>query len=119
MADLMVQGLDPESHWRRSLPEGESLILGRNAGDWTVCWDKHISRQHAEVTWYGGRLWVRRLPTALNPIYVAGRPLDDFDAGPGDRFVIGSTLFTVCDEPETLLIGPAQSETLQAGLTLK
>ena len=32
MADLIAQGKDEQQRWRRPLPEGQPLVLGREAG---------------------------------------------------------------------------------------
>ncbi len=98
MADLIAQGEDPQHRWRRSLPEGESVILGRTAGVWAVPWDPHISRRHAELRWSAGRLQVTRLESARNPIYFRGVESDRLSVRPGEHFVIGRTTFTVTDQ---------------------
>src|SRR5947209_3632503 len=86
MADLIAQGLTTHQRWRRTLPEGQPVILGRTAGTWAVPWDEQISRRHAEVTWRSGRLKVRRLPTARNPIFLRGQTTDEFELRPRESF---------------------------------
>ncbi len=98
MADLIAEGAKPQDRWRRNLPEGESLLVGRAAGIWSVPWDDHVSRRHAELCFSGGRLVVERLPTALNPIFVRGIERDRFELEPGDHFVIGKTRFSLTDD---------------------
>jgi adenylate cyclase len=95
MSDLIAQGPRPEDNWRRPLPPGEAVVLGRDAQAWNVPWEPHLSRRHAEVVWKHGRLRVRRLPTAANPIFRAGKAEDSFEIEPPGAFVIGHTLFTV------------------------
>jgi adenylate cyclase len=98
MADLIAQGMQDQQRWRRGLPEGRTLLLGRTAGEWSVPWDEQISRSHAQLTWSGGRLHVRRMPTARNPIFVVGEAIEEADLQPGESFVSGETTFTVTDE---------------------
>ncbi len=98
MADLIAQGEESQQRWRRTLPEGERLVLGRTAGLWAVPWDQHVSRQHAELLWSGGALEVRQLPAVRNPIYVEGKEAGRFTIRPGEHFVIGQTTFTVVDQ---------------------
>jgi adenylate cyclase len=98
VADLIAQGRDPQQRWRRSLPPGTWLVLGRSAGTWAVPWDDHISRKHAEMAWRDGRLSVRQIETARNPIEYKGEELKAFDLRPGEKFAIGHTSFTLVDE---------------------
>lgn len=90
---LIAQGEDVTERWRKPLPSQVRVCLGRMAGVWSVPWDPHISRQHAEIFWDGTGLHVRRLPSARNPIYFQGRENDSFRLGPGECFVIGKTSF--------------------------
>ncbi|HTU23813.1 MAG TPA: adenylate/guanylate cyclase domain-containing protein [Pirellulales bacterium] len=98
MADLIAQGIDPQNRWRRTLPAGRAVVLGRSAGGWSAAWDDRVSRDHAEICWDGSRLRVDRLPSARNPIFVRGQPTSGFDLEPGEHFVIGQTTFTLTDE---------------------
>lgn len=98
MADLIAQGKEAQQRWRRALPEGQTIVLGRAAGVWAVPWDSHISRQHAEATWKDGSLRVVLLPAARNPIYVQGKESSDFRLGPGGHFVIGETTFSLVEQ---------------------
>ncbi len=98
MADLIAEGAKPQDRWRRRLPESQNLLVGRAAGIWSVPWDDHISRRHAELNFHGGRLTVERVPTALNPIFVRGVERDQFTIDPGDHFVIGKTRFSLTDD---------------------
>jgi adenylate cyclase len=98
MADLIAQGMQDQQRWRRTLPEGQTVLLGRTAGEWSVPWDAQISRRHAQLTWAGGRLHVCRVPTANNPIFVVGEAIEEVDLRPGESFVSGETMFTVTDD---------------------
>jgi adenylate cyclase len=97
MPDLIAQGAQPQQRWRRSLPPRQTLVIGRT-GSWAVEWDKQVSRQHAEVCWKHGRLQIRRLDDAVNPIFLRGKATDNFFIKPGEHFVIGGTTFTLADE---------------------
>ena len=101
MPDLIAQGPRPEDTWRRPLPAAGAVALGRDADAWPVPWEPFLSRRHAELTWRNGRLKVRRLPGAANPVYHAGQPDDGFDLAVGGAFVIGKTVFTLADSRPT------------------
>jgi adenylate cyclase len=96
MIELIAQGADSGERWHRPLVEGVTIRLGRapDAG-WSVAWDNQISREHAELTWRGGRLKVRRLEAARNPIFFHGKVETEFTVEPNEFFVIGSTTFFV------------------------
>src|SRR3989339_1580351 len=91
MADLIAQGPEAQQRWRRALPEGQDLTLGRVAGVWAVPWDPHVSRQHAELRYRGARLEVVKHAEARNPIYFQGKDSARFFVRPGEHFVIGQT----------------------------
>src|SRR5262249_26222944 len=117
MADLIAQGITTQNRWRRTLPDSQQVLLGRSAEPWAGPWDAQISRRHAEGWWRGGKLPVRRVPTARNPLFVRGQRADAFELRPGECFVSGETTFTVTDEEaatrlETL--APIQEQTFRA-----
>src|SRR5437660_923687 len=96
MAELIAQGPNLSDTWRRPLPGGQPVVLGRAADTWAVPWEPFVSRRHAQLTWADGRLRVEELPTAHNPIFVRGSPAPRFElTRPGDCFVIGNTAFTL------------------------
>ncbi len=95
MADLIAQGEQSSQRWRRALPEGDPVTLGRVAGNWAVPWDPHISRRHAELVWNGSQLTVTQLGDVRNSLYFRGRPCDVVTLQPGEHFVIGETSFTL------------------------
>ena len=101
MSELIAQGPRPEDNWRRPLTPGEVVVLGRDPEGWNVAWEPYLSRRHAELTWRNGRLKVRRLPAAFNPVFHAGKPEDSFEVAPAGAFVIGHTLFTVASARPT------------------
>ena len=98
MADLIAQGNEPQQRWRRPLPAGEMVVLGRGEGLLAVSWDKKVSRQHAQVCWNQGTLSVHRLPAARNAITVRGQETNHFEIKPGECFQIGETTFTLADD---------------------
>lgn len=98
MPDLIAQGIEPQQRWRRSLPERQTVTLGRLSGTWAVPWDSHVSRRHARLVWSGKKLDVSRLSESRNPIFLRGKEADDFSIEPGEHFVIGQTTFTLADQ---------------------
>src|SRR2546425_792459 len=115
MADLIAQGMTSQQRWRRTLPEGQQVVLGRNPETWgAVPWDDQISRRHAELCWRNGRLQVRRLPTARNPLFVRGQVVDAFELRPGETFVGGATTFTLTDDKVSFLAEAAPPVAEQA-----
>jgi adenylate cyclase len=98
MADLIAQGTNTGTRWRRPLPPDQPFEVGREAPPWSVPWDEFISRRHARLLWRDGCLEVARLPNARNPVYFDGREATEFRVGAGGSFVIGKTTFTVADE---------------------
>jgi adenylate cyclase len=98
VADLIAQGIEPQQRWRRPLPAGELILLGRGEGMLAVPWDKKVSRQHAEVCWHEGVLKIHRLPSARNAITFRGQELNSFEIKPGEHFQIGETIFTLSDD---------------------
>ena len=94
MAELVVSGPEPMQRWRRSIPPGEIVRLGRAPrSGWAVPWDALISREHAELQMVSGQLRVRRLDSARNPIYHQDSESTDFLVTSGESFRIGRTVF--------------------------
>src|SRR6266446_551636 len=95
MPDLVAQGEDTKNNWRKPLPAGRPVTLGRKAGmsEWVADWDPQISRWHATLEWKQQKLWVRRNPDATNQIFYQGNPVDEFSLDVGEQFVIGKTSF--------------------------
>lgn len=98
MAELIAQGELPTHHWRRPLSSDRPFVLGRAAGEWSIPWDRYVSESHAEATWIGDRLRVRRLPAARNPLFFRGDEADSFEVQAGECFAIGETTFTLLAE---------------------
>ena len=119
MPDLIAQGVEPQQRWRRSLPEGQAVLLGRLGGTWAVPWDQHVSRRHARLLWSGKRLEVARLPETRNPIFLRGKEVDQFSIEPGEHFVIGQTSFTLADQRVNITADapqPVQQQSFSANI---
>ena len=117
MSDLIAQGEEPQQRWRRTIPEGETLALGRLAGDWAVPWDQHISRRHVELFFNGCHLHVKCLPDARNPVFYRGKEIKSFQLAYGEHFVIGNTTFTLSDQRVDVTSDsprPAQQQTFSS-----
>ena len=117
MPDLIAQGLEPQQRWRRTLPEGQAVVIGRAGGPWAVPWDLHASRRHARLQWTGDRLEVARLPEARNPVFFYGDEVDTCVLKPGEHFVIGETSFTLADQRANIttdLPEPVQQQSFSA-----
>ncbi len=114
MADLIAQGSEVQHRWRRTLPEGQPVLVGRSSGVWSVPWDRHVSRRHAHVLWDGRQLKVRRLGDAQNPIFFHGQEVPEFTLELDDHFVIGRTTFTLVEQQVDLADEPPQPLQAQA-----
>lgn len=94
MMELIVTGPEPTQQWRRELPPGDVIRLGRAPRNgWAVPWDLLISREHCEVQLNGNQLKVKRLESARNPIYFEEVDTREFVIGAGQGYRIGQTLF--------------------------
>jgi adenylate cyclase len=100
MAYLSVQGIKGEDRWRRPLREGERVVLGRAPNTWQMPWEKFLSHEHIELVWQAGTLKGHKLPGARNPIYLAGRSVEEVELRPGDHFVVGDTIVTVTQDDD-------------------
>lgn len=103
MPDLIAQGSARQERWRKELPDpagGQEIYLGRVKADWAVPWDRAISSRHLRLTpMPEGRLQVRIVEQATNPVYFRGEAAVDFVMVPGEHFVIGATVFTLANRP--------------------
>lgn len=116
MAELIAQRQNSSQVVRTILPEGQPVRLGRRPNveqgvmGFAIAWDQLISRNHADLIYQEGRLDVRRLPQARNPIY-----LDEVEQGfefslsPGQGFRIGSTMFRF-EAPEAISVSKPPPE---------
>jgi adenylate cyclase len=94
---LLAQGPAPADTWRKLLPPDEPVVLGRESAGWCAPWEPFLARRHAELTVRDGKLAVRKLPGAANPIYCAGAEGAAFEVRAGGSFVIGRTTFTLAE----------------------
>jgi adenylate cyclase len=121
MPYLSVHGIKAEDRWRRPLREGEQFVLGRAPNTWQMPWERFLSQEHVELVWQAGILKGRKLPGARNPVYLAGRPVQEFVLRPGDHFVVGETIVTLIQDdkaaseqaPEPLQMRAFAAEELQ------
>ncbi|MFM9963699.1 MAG: adenylate/guanylate cyclase domain-containing protein [Planctomycetaceae bacterium] len=94
MAELVVCGPEPMQRWRRPIPLGEVIRVGRAPrSGWAIPWDALISREHAELQLVNAQLRVRRLGASRNPIYYQEADNADFLVNAGEQFRIGRTVF--------------------------
>ncbi|MDA1162520.1 MAG: adenylate/guanylate cyclase domain-containing protein [Planctomycetota bacterium] len=94
MLELIVNGPEPTQQWRREIPNGEVIRLGRAPrSGWAVPWDLLISREHCEITQAGGNVSVKRLDAARNPVYFQEVDTPEFQISAGQGFRIGQTTF--------------------------
>jgi adenylate cyclase len=98
MADLVAQGPEFHQRWRRTLPVGVELTVGRQSGSWSTPWDDRISREHIRLIWNGNQLSVASLAAAANPVFFQGHVADSFQLQPGEHFVVGNTTFALSAE---------------------
>ncbi|MEQ8786667.1 MAG: hypothetical protein RIC55_10230 [Pirellulaceae bacterium] len=102
MLEFVAIGPNPDQRWRRPLPDGQVIRLGRAPlKGWSVPWDLRISRDHVDLKRVGNRLEVHCLETARNPVYRLGEPQRQFSIVAGEDFRIGATTFRV-DEVESI-----------------
>jgi adenylate cyclase len=93
---LVANGSEAGQSFRRALPEGVTIRLGRAPQrGWQVPWDLYISREQADVTLRDGKLHVRCADEATNPAYFHGKQSREFVANVGEAFRIGKTTFTL------------------------
>ncbi|MEM7228386.1 MAG: adenylate/guanylate cyclase domain-containing protein [Planctomycetota bacterium] len=104
MLELVVIGPEPDQRWRRPLPSGRTIRIGRAVTNgWAIPWDKMISREHADLRLSGQTLHVRCLDRALNAAELDGEEHRELEIRAGQRFLIGETWFQIDhDEPSTM-----------------
>ena len=96
MFELIAEGSEPRQRCRFVLDPNETAQLGRStAADLIVPWEAQLSRAHVGLTPDGTHVLLQRLETARNPVFVGGEPTDSCKLRPGDRFVIGRTVFHI------------------------
>jgi adenylate cyclase len=94
MLELMVNGPEANQQWRREIPAGEVIRIGRAPrSGWAVPWDLLISREHCEIELKGQSIGVKRLDAARNPVYLNEVDTREFNISAGQEFRIGQTMF--------------------------
>lgn len=94
--ELVAIGPEPSMKWRRTIPHGKAIRLGRLPADgWAVSWDQRISREHADILLQDGVLTVRCLDAAKNPAHYRDQSSREVNVAPGEEFRIGLTRFQV------------------------
>ncbi|MFK7767363.1 MAG: adenylate/guanylate cyclase domain-containing protein [Mariniblastus sp.] len=94
MLELIAQGPNLDSRWRRQLPN-QTIELGRTTQSYRVPWDSQVSRCHVKLIVGENEVHVEKLPEAVNPVFYSGQQEDSFILRPGEHFVIGATTFTL------------------------
>ena len=108
MLVLTAKGPKAEETWKRRLPKGQKLRLGRKPEQgWACEWDRQISREHIELTVRDHELDVQRLAETSNPVVFQGKEVPKFTLLPGQEFKIGQTTFQLMhvDAPDELVLG--------------
>lgn len=109
---------------RFELGDNHTVVLGRtDESDWTVSHEKFLSRRHLELRLKSGRLTVKRLTGATNPVFHQGQEKEAFFLENGDHFVVGKTRFLFShlnqrrDETKPdLMMSLSQEEVYQKGV---
>ena len=114
MAELVAQGQRSSDRWRRKVAENQTFILGRTAQGWATPWDSRISRSHVELILRAGKLHVKKIATARNPIFFNGNQQTEFTIKAGEHFVIGETSFSFSDESVEVTMDSPSPMTEQA-----
>lgn len=114
MPDLIAQGVRRENRWRKRIPAGEVICIGRSAGAWSIPWDDHVSRQHIKIRLSDDELFVESLPRTSNPVFFQGTAVQTLRLRAGEHFVIGNTSFTLASDEVSFanfLAPPATEQT--------
>lgn len=97
MLELIAEGVEVGSRWRRRIPERE-IFVGRATESYRVPWDSQISRVHISLRLSGDKVFVQKLKTSSNPVFYEGKSHECFELGAGEHFVIGNTQFAIAAE---------------------
>ncbi len=97
MLELIAEGAEIGSRWRRQIPEHE-IFVGRATESYRVPWDSQISRVHISLRAVGDKVRIQKLKSSSNPVFYDGKSEDCFELGAGEHFVIGKTQFTIAVE---------------------
>ena len=97
MLELIAEGAEIGSRWRRQIPDHE-IFVGRATESYRVPWDSQISRVHVSLCSVGDKVRIQKLKSSSNPVFYDGKSEDCFELGAGEHFVIGKTQFTIAVE---------------------
>lgn len=99
MAELIADSMDSQQRARVEVAGERAFSIGRGEEcDLAVPWDRCISRKHAEGTFAGERLRIRKFAGSTNPLFFRGENVESCELESGDHFVIGQTCFLFGDE---------------------
>lgn len=91
---LNINGRKATHSLRIKLHDGETLRIGRVARDGAaIPWDISISREHADLSWQNGLLYITCLQAARNPICWGKHSEREAIFRVGESFRIGTTDF--------------------------
>ena len=76
MAYLVAQGPAAHHRWRRSIPTGKTVTIGRADDCWQVDWDSQVSRKHCDLTASSDSLVISMRSEASNPVFVNGEAIE-------------------------------------------
>lgn len=100
--ELQALGVDDSQCSVRSLDTDAVFRLGRAPqNDWVVNWDRLISREHAQMRWHEGKLQIRCMEKATNPVIINGESFRELKIDVGGEFLIGATKFRLVGEVES------------------
>ena len=98
LIELIAQGPEPRQRWKTRLQAGSVQVLGRATEvDLPVPWESYLSAQHARLEVDEGGLHVDVVDNRSNPMFRDGEPQSKMTLGPGDRFVVGQTVFHIVE----------------------
>ncbi|QDT52522.1 Adenylate cyclase 1 [Caulifigura coniformis] len=96
MWQLVAHGPNPSQRLRQALEPGKTLRLGRSPEvDLPIPWEPVLSRDHLTINVGTASLKLHKRPSAANPVFMNGRPVEEAVLTAGDTFVIGETTFHV------------------------
>ncbi|CAN5844268.1 adenylate/guanylate cyclase domain-containing protein [soil metagenome] len=102
MAELIAVGVNGDQYWRRVMPVGLPLVIGRRHGTLSVPKDPTIHGAHVQIQWNGHVLRVCKVAPEKKPIQFRGRPVSEATLRLGEKFALGQTTFSLVEEEATL-----------------
>ena len=103
MPKLTATGPEPLQLRSVDVSAGQTIRLGRAPkSGWEIPWELMISREHADLTFTGGRLSVNVLDAARNACVHEGKSTRKFVLAIGEEFRIGATHFALAVDQSDL-----------------